>query len=163
LADVVAREVVEQSASQRNKLIINRGFKDGLRENLAVVNSLGLVVGRLTRVKESLSEVSLLVDPACRLAVSVQSENGVSGLADGESGLTVKISFIPQTVKVAVDQLVVTAGLENDVPGGLVIGRVSQVDQASNELWQEAVVEPAADLDNLKIVAVIVPPLQLWP
>ena len=162
LASVVSREVVSQNASQRNKLIIDKGFKDGLRENLAVVNNLGLVVGRLTKVKENLAEVSLLVDQSCRLAVSIQSEAGVAGVAEGESGLTIKVGFIPQTKNISVGELVVTAGLENDVPADLVIGRVSQIDKASNELWQQAVVEPAADLDNLKVVAVVIPPLHNW-
>ena len=159
VANVVSREVVSQAASERNKLIINKGFKDGVRENLVVVNNLGLVVGRITKIKENLSEVSLLLDQNCRLAVSIQGEEGVAGIATGESGLTVKVGFIPQTKNIAKDELVVTSGLENDVPGGLVIGKVSQIDKASNELWQEAVVEPSADLDNLKIVSVIVPPV----
>jgi rod shape-determining protein MreC len=162
LADVVSREVVGQAVKERNKLIINKGFNDGLRENLVVVNSLGLVVGRITSVKENLAEVSLLVDQNCRLAVAVQNEEIVSGIASGESGLTIKVGFIPQTKNISVGQLVVTAGLENDVPGGLVVGKISQVDKASNELWQEAVVEASADLDNLKIVSVIIPPANNW-
>jgi len=162
MANVVSREVISQVTSERNKLIIDKGFKDGLRDGLVVVDSRGLVVGRITTIKESLSEVSLLVDKNCRLAVSIQNEEGVAGIASGEAGLTVKVGFIPQTKSLDEGQLVVTAGLENDIPGGLVIGRVSQIDKASNELWQEVIVEPATDLDNLKIVSVIVPPIHSW-
>lgn len=162
MANVVSREVASFSPSERNKLIINKGLKDGVREGLVVVNDLGLVVGRITKVKDNLAEVSLLIDSGCRLAVSVQNEEGVAGVAQGESGLTVKVDFIPQTKVINQGQLVVTAGLENDVPGGLVIGKISQLDKASNELWQQAVVEESADLDNLKVVSVIVPPATAW-
>jgi rod shape-determining protein MreC len=162
MANVVSREVASFSPSERNKLIINKGLNDGVREGLVVVNDLGLVVGRITKVKDNLAEVSLLIDKGCRLAVSIQGDEGVAGVAQGESGLTIKVDFIPQTKVINQGQLVVTAGLENDVPGGLVIGKVSQLDKASNELWQQAVVEASADLDNLKIVAVIIPPATNW-
>lgn len=162
MANVVAKEVVSQSADERNKIIIDKGFNDGLRESLVVVDHLGFVVGRITKIKEHLSEVSLLVDQNCRLAVSVQNDEGVAGIAAGESGLTVKVGFIPQIKKIAVDQLVVTAGLENNVPGGLVLGKISQVDKASNELWQEALVDLSADLDALRIVSVLIPPPHYW-
>lgn len=162
MSNVVSREVASFSPSERNKLIINKGLNDGVREGLVVVNDLGLVVGRITKVKDNLAEVSLLIDRGCRLAVSIQGDEGVAGVAQGESGLTIKVDFIPQTKVINQGQLVVTAGLENDVPGGLVIGKVSQLDKASNELWQQAVVEASADLDNLKIVAVIIPPATNW-
>lgn len=162
MANVVSREVASFSANERNKLIINKGLKDGVREGLVVVNDLGLVVGRIVKAKDNLAEVSLLIDKSCRLAISVQNEEGVAGVAQGEAGLTVKVDFIPQTKVINEGQLVVTSGLENDVPGGLVIGKVSQLDKASNELWQQAVVEVSADLDNLKIVSVIVPPITSW-
>lgn len=162
MANVVSREVASFSLSERNKLIINKGLKDGVREGLLVINDLGLVVGRVTKVKDNLGEVSLLIDKGCRLAVSIQNEDGVAGVAQGESGLTIKVDFIPQTKVINQGQLVVTSGLENDIPGGLVIGRVSQLDKASNELWQQAVVEASADLDNLKVVSVIIPPATNW-
>lgn len=162
MANVVSREVASFSPGERNKLIINKGLKDRIREGLLVVNDLGLVVGRITKVKDDLAEVSLVIDKGCRLAVSIQNEAGVAGVAQGESGLTVKVDFIPQTKVISQGQLVVTSGLENDVPGGLVIGKISQLDKASNELWQQAVVEVSADLDNLKIVSVIVPLATAW-
>lgn len=162
VAQVVSRAITSLSPSERNKFIINKGRRDGLRENLVVVNEIGLVVGRITALKDAVAEVSLLIDKNCRLAVAVQNEEGVAGIAQGETGLTAQLDYIPQTKTIAEGQVVVTAGLESDVPSGLVIGRISQVKKSANELWQQATIEPSADLENIKIVSVIVPPLMVW-
>jgi len=158
LVNVVARDFIDQNQLTRSRLLISRGSANGLREGLPVVNQEGIIVGRLTGVKTNVAEVALITDRECRLATAIQNETEVLGIAEGEAGLTVKINFIQQTKTIAVDNIVVTSGLEASVPGGLVIGRVSQVNKESNELWQNAVVEPLAELDNLRILSVIMSP-----
>jgi len=116
-----------------------------------------MIIGRLTKVTKDWSEVALITDPSCRLAISLQPNSQVMGVAQGDAGLTIKLNFIPQTVNLNVNDLVVTSGLEENVPPALVLGRVSQIDRDSNELWQSALVEPAVKLDNLSIVSVILP------
>ena len=53
--------------------------------------------------------------------------------------------------------IVISSGLGDNIPRGLVIGRVAQVNNQSNEIWQDVSIEPIASLYNLTVVAVVLP------
>jgi rod shape-determining protein MreC len=157
MAQVVARDVISHDAINRNKLIINRGEEDGIKVGLIVINQEGVAVGKITKTKAKLSEISLLNSPDCRLAVSIQNDNQTIGLAQGDLGLTVKLDFVPQSQKLSVGQLVVSSGLEPNVPGGIAIAKIKSVDVTINDIWQNVSLEPIANLDNLRWLSVLLP------
>jgi len=138
-------------------LVINRGLKDGLKIGLAVISDEGVVIGKVIAVKEAVAQVCLTTMPNCQLAASVQNQYKTQGVTNGDLGLTIKMGFIPQLEKLSGGDLIITSGLEADVPRGLFIGRVSQVRSESNDVWQEATIEPLVNLDNLTVVAVVLP------
>ena len=75
----------------------------------------------------------------------------------GDLGLTVKLNFVGQTEKINLGDIITTSGLEKDIPAGLVIGRVSQINNNQNDVWQNINIEPAVNFDNLRIVSVARP------
>jgi len=157
LVRVITREAVVRSVSENNRLVINRGSKDGLVPGLLITDQDGMAVAKITSVKDYLSEAALITSPECRLSVALNQTQKTMGVAMGDAGLTVKVDYIPQAEKVIVGDLLVTSGLETDIPHGLVVGRVVEVNKSNNEIWQTAVVEPKSDLDNLRILSVIMP------
>jgi len=161
LADVVSRGLGLNSTNQEKNLIINKGGEDGLVVNLAVVNSQGVIIGKIIEVKEKISKICLTTDNNCKLAAFVQSQEEAvgetTGVIEGELGLTIKMNFIPQTKKIAIGDIVATSGLEENIPRGLVIGKITQIDDSSNEVWQSAVIEPLINLDSLAIVSLLLP------
>ena len=66
-------------------------------------------------------------------------------------------AVIPQSEKVSLDDIVITSGLGENIPRGLVVGKVILVNSESNEIWQSATIEPLANFDNLTLVSVILP------
>ncbi|MBU2416305.1 rod shape-determining protein MreC, partial [Patescibacteria group bacterium] len=70
-------------------------------------------------------------------------------------GLTIKMDFIPQNKRINNEDIVITSGLEKNIPKGLVIGKITRINKNNNEVWQNAIIEPLADLDNLIIVSVL--------
>jgi rod shape-determining protein MreC len=68
-----------------------------------------------------------------------------------------KMSFIPQSAVIKPGDSVVTSGLEEAIPRGLVIGKVLEVKSESNAMWQTAVIEPLISPDDLIIVSVLLP------
>ena len=50
---------------------------------------------------------------------------------------------------------VVTSGLSDDFPKGLLIGDVAGINSSSTELFQKAAVSPAADLRSLRFLFVV--------
>lgn len=156
ISDVISRSGFDSSRPNQT-LLIGKGERDGLRPGLVVLGGQGIVIGKIMSTKENLSEICLSINPECKLAATIQNEDKTSGIAQGDLGLTIKMNFIPQTKKMAEGDIVITSGLEQNIPRGLVIGSVSQVNKENNELWQSAIIEPLIDFNDLTIVSVLLP------
>ncbi len=137
-------------------LVINRGARDGIRKGLGVISEEGVIVGKVIEVKDNSALVCLTTSPNCRLAAALQNQYKTQGLTDGDLGLTIRMDYIPQLEKIALNDLVITSGLDGDIPRGLVIGRVMRIKNESNEVWQEATIEPLLDYGSLTIVSVVI-------
>ncbi len=155
MADIISRGGVDSDTGET--ILINKGAKDGIDIGYPVISGQGIIVGKIMDVKDSISEACLTVNPACKIAVTVQNQDKTSGIAEGDLGLIIKMNFIPQTKSIKMGDIIITSGLETDIPRGLVIGTVAQVNKENNELWQDAVVEPLVDPNDLTIVSVLIP------
>jgi rod shape-determining protein MreC len=133
---------------------IDKGSANGVKPGAAVLDAQGFIVGKVIQVKDNFSEICLITNKECKLAAALENENKTAGIIRGEHGLTIKMEFIPQTEEVKEGDIVITSGIEEDIPAGLVIGKIIKIDKESNELWQSAVVEPLVNLNNLAVVAV---------
>jgi len=156
-AAVIAQEGAADAGEASQDLVINRGAKDGLNVGLAVVEPDGTIIGKVTALKDSTANICLDTSPGCKLAAAIENPAQTPGIADGNLGLTIKMDYIPQTDKVNVGDIVVTSGLGGGIPRGLVIGRVKDVQNESNAVWQNATIEPLVDFNNLTLVSVIIP------
>lgn len=165
MAGIISRGELTGSGGEGNQsAIIDKGSADGLSAGLAVVSSeamgassQGVIIGKIVNIKEHIAEVYLVTNKNSKLAASIFGENKTSGIASGELGLTIKMDFIPQTENIKAGDIVATSGLEQSIPRGLIIGRVTKVSKENNEVWQTATIEPMVDLDALSIVSILLP------
>lgn len=165
MANIISRgELTGASSEGSQSVLIDKGSVDGLFAGLAVISSeaigtssQGVIIGKIVNVKENIAEVYLVTNKNSKLAASIFGENKTSGIASGELGLTIKMNFIPQTENIKAGDIVATSGLEQNIPRGLIIGRVSDVSKENNEVWQSATVETLVDLDALSIVSILLP------
>lgn len=160
LANVISGGIFLSSNESDVNIIIDKGSKDGLVFGLAITDSSGVIVGKIIEVKKEISKVSLTTNADCKLAAAIllsSNEARTIGITEGELGLTIKMNFIPQKESIKEGDTVITSGLEEKIPYGLVIGKVMRVERDSNEVWQGVVIEPLVHLDELKIVSVIMP------
>jgi len=80
----------------------------------------------------------------------------VEGLVSGKHGLVMFFDYILKNQKISVGDLVVTSGLEKNIPFGLLIGRVEKITTQSDDLFQKAILSPLISFDNLRILTVLV-------
>lgn len=151
---VIARGPREESGKEQT-IILDQGQDSGVTPGLPLVDTEGILIGRITESKETISEGCLLFKDSCRVAVGIQGQPGTVGVIQSDLRLALKIDFIPHNRPVEVGQMVVTSGLEEHIPAGLVIGRISEVIKEGNELWQHALVEPLGNFDTLKVVGIL--------
>jgi rod shape-determining protein MreC len=153
-ANVIAKENIDKD---NRDLVINRGLKDNLKIGLAVVDEQGVLIGKVVEAKDSISRICLSINPNCEFAASIQNQTKTQGLVGGNLGLTIKMSYIPQLEKISIGDTIITSGLGGGIPRGLVVGQVTEVRSENNEVWQEAMIDPPVDFNNLTVVSVIIP------
>ena len=155
LATVVLRE----PANWWRTVQIDLGSRDGLRVNLPVLTTDGLV-GRIASVGLTRSQVVLLGDPNCKVSARVENETrdtgviGASGPLDREF---VQLGFLSRNAKLIPGQNVVTGGEGGIFPKGIPIGKIVDVQSTDNGLRTEAQVKLAANLSALEEVWVMFP------
>jgi len=155
VSNVISRSDIIDQTINNQTITIDKGSNHDINIGYPVISSEGIVVGKVFEVKENLSKVYLTINPDCKLAATLENTDKTSGVIEGSLGLTIKMDFIPQTEKINKNDIVITSGLEENIPRGLVIGKVAIVNKESNELWQTATVEPMLNFDELVIVSVL--------
>lgn len=156
-ANIVARQNLFDGSDKIQDLIIDRGSEDGVIPGVALVNEEGIIIGKVLEVKDESSRACLTVAPDCRLAVAILNSDKTVGLSDGDLGLTIKLDYIPQSEEIVLGDTVISSGLGDSIPRGLVLGRVTQVNKQSNEIWQDVNIESLASIYDLTVVSVILP------
>jgi len=158
---VLARVIARDPANWWRSLEIDRGLKDGVRANLPVLTSNGLV-GRVQSVGETRSSVVLLGDPNLRVAALVSGTTNETGViaanvsAPQEEGM-IDLDLLSGANLVRPGQNVVTWGAGGVFPAGIPIGKIVDVRPKEFGLSTEARVKLAADLSALQEVWVMLP------
>ncbi len=155
ISNVISKNIVLDVREKNGDIVIDKGKKDGVGFGDVVLSKEGVVIGKINNVKDRISSVVLVSNNKCKLAAMLQNGTGVSGIVEGRLGLTMSMNFIPQTEDISIGDLIVTSGLEKNIPKGLLIGDVSQVKKESNKIWQSAVIDPIIDFDDILIVSIL--------
>jgi len=151
VASVIARDPDNWFAT----VTLDRGSRDGVRENMAVLTHQGLV-GRVINVTEGNCEVLLITDPRSGVGALIQ-ETRTPGIVEGNVGSTgtARIIHIPNDAQVAEGQLVVTSGDGSIYPKGIPIGRIVSVSNESAGLFKRADIQPFAKMYQLEEVFIV--------
>ena len=147
--------IVGQQGERLSKnLYINKGKRDGLKENMAVLVGKGALIGKLVVVEDKISKLQLITDNNFRVNGKIV-ESGGQGVVSGEYGTSVVMKMIPQTVEVKKGYTVVTSELSDSLPPNLLIGYIEEVNPTPDQLFQEAIIIPPRDLNDLYLVWVV--------
>ncbi|MFH1890355.1 MAG: rod shape-determining protein MreC [Candidatus Kuenenbacteria bacterium] len=152
---VVARVLGGSFDYKSSDILINKGAQDGLKEGLAVITADGVIIGKIVDVRTVLSYVRPLSSNASNLAVIVAGKGSSLGLAHGEHNMSIKIDMLSKEAEIEIGNSVGTSGLERYIPQGLLVGEVVKVDNQDEKLWQEALIRPAVNYDEIRLVTVI--------
>lgn len=152
---LLARTTNVFSFQDASSISIDRGEDDGVRVGQAVVFREGFLVGIVREVHAHAARVRLIFDNDTRLSGTFAGDGSPEGIVVGELGLALHMELIPRDIAVAPGRTVLTAGVEESVPPGLVIGDVITVVDPGSELFKTAQLAPPWDISELTTVAVI--------
>ncbi len=150
-ADVVGRSIDPIGTT----IVLNRGGKHGVELFNPVIVGKGILIGKTIRVDSNTSIVRLINDSQSRIASTILNKDNSIGVVEGGYGLSIRMNFIPQNEVVNPGDLIVSSGLQSEIPRGLLIGSVEVLEKQTQNAFQEAILRPAADLGDITHVSII--------
>ncbi len=138
-------------------LYINVGSLDGMQTGYAVISGPGMLVGVISSVHESYSEVQLLTNDGSSVQAQTQNEAHTGGMVTGAFGTSLVMNYILKEQPIAVGDLIVTNGQDHLIPAGLIVGSVEQLTDEPSELFKTATIRPMVRYGNNAIVSVVIP------
>jgi rod shape-determining protein MreC len=134
---------------------IDRGLRDGLRADMAVIAPSG-VVGRVVLPASHAAKVQLIIDRNAA-AAAVVARSRAQGIVMGTGDDLLRLEYLSASSDVKTGDVVVTSGIDGIYPKGFVIGRVESVERAGGA-YKRVLVRPAVDLSGLEEVLVVLTP-----
>ncbi len=154
--DYLIAEVVGRSTDQFfSRLWIDRGSSQGLRVGQAVLSEDGALVGEIVSLAPRGAEVRLITDPDFA-AGAVTGAHTAAGVVQGNGSRRLDFLYLSPESTIEVGDKVYTSGASGEIPRGLYIGRVVKVVKQPELERIRVEVAPAAPLDLLSFVMVVV-------
>ena len=139
-------------------ITINRGSKDGITDDMAVVAVNGLI-GKTIHVTENTSDVLLLTSPKVgKISVKIKKDdNYVYGLLNGydDDKNIYKIEGISSTNPINIGDSVTTTGMGDIFPRGILIGTISSITTDHFGLTQIIEVTPTVNVNDFSVVSIL--------
>jgi len=149
---MLAARVIGASAGTASRTIeIDRGERDGVRRNMAVITPDG-AVGKVIEVYRDNAQILLLTDReggAGAMLIESRIQSPVGGT--GEPLLNMK--YVANDDKVNIGEKVVTSGMDRIFPRDIPVGTVQEIKPGNP--FKSILLRPAAKLDRLEDVIVL--------
>lgn len=152
---VVARVIGQNIEKIDQTILIDRGAEEGIKTGQPVVVGNGMLIGKIVRAEKGMSIVRLINDNQSKIAATVLNAEKSLGVVEGGYGLSVKMNFIPRNETLRIGDQIITSGLEDLIPRGLLIGSVTAIENETYRPFQAALLAPGTDLSKLSIIAVL--------
>jgi len=152
----MAAEVVEADLDdhQRQRLLINRGARNGVFKGQAVMDNYGLL-GQTTRVGPWSAEVLLVTDVEHAVPVEVE-RTGVHTIAVGTGYAdSLALPYLPANADVKTGDLLLTSGLGGVFPQGYPVARIAEVSHDKVQPLAQIRATPLAHLVALHEVTLV--------
>jgi rod shape-determining protein MreC len=153
----LGRVVLRDPANWWRTVQIDLGSQHGIRTNMPVLTTVGLV-GRVTAVGTYRSQVVLIGDPACGVAALVKNTRGDLGVIGDAAPLDrelVTLTHLAKSAEVKPGDRVVTSGLGGIFPRDIPVGVVVDAQPVEYGLYTEARVQLNVNLGALDEVWVL--------
>lgn len=142
-----------------NTLTIDKGKNDGIKEDMAVITSKGLI-GKISKVYTSSSEVKLITSDDINYKVSIaikNNDNDIYAILNGydQKQKLFKVIWVNKTVTIEKNTQVVTSGLGELFPAGIYVGTVEKVETDKYNLSQTLYIKNDQNFNSIHYVTVL--------
>jgi len=151
--------VIKRDVDWYHEITIDKGKKDGIKLDMAVISNNGLI-GRIIKTTNSSSVIKLLSssNSDMKVAITVKTnDNEINGIIDDylENEKLIQVNNILKTANIEIGDKVYTNGLGGIYPSGIYIGEVVDVLQDDLGLNKILKVKTDTSFSNIRYVSVI--------
>ena len=143
------------------KIIIDKGLADGVVAASPVLDESG-VLGQVTRVYPSVSEVTLITDRDQAIPV-LNARTGARGIAFGDAAAhsaAIELRFMAANADVQAGDILTTSGVDGVYPPGLPVAKVARVERRVDSAFARIFCTPLAMVSGSAHVMVLAPVTQ---
>lgn len=151
--------IVERDASNWSSILtINKGTLSDIAVGDCVIDQYGNLVGVISEAGLNWAQVRTILDSEASVGAKV-FRSGLNAVAEGDFVLMnenrLSLGYLSTDSDVMGGDLIVTSGLGDYLPSGLVIGYVEELRTSDDGLSRHAVIIPETDIDALNELFVI--------
>ena len=129
-----AKVISNNLSSFKNRLVINKGIKDGLKNEMGVINSDG-IVGIINSTSKNYSSIMSILNIEIKINAKIKKTSHFGTLEwDGLSTKYLKLNDIPETANIKIGDSIVTGGMSLIFPEGIKIGVISKISSNENQV-----------------------------
>jgi rod shape-determining protein MreC len=150
-----ARVINNSVGGQNNYITLERGRKQGVAPDMAVMGPAG-IVGRVTDVSDNMCIVMSLLHRKSVTSVMLK-KGGITGILEwnGENPGLLQLKGIPKSTDLKIGDTVLTSNISLNYPPGLMVGTIARgVKEKSGNNWLLDV-KPGTNFYNLEYVNII--------
>lgn len=151
-----AKVVFNSVNAQNNYLQLNRGTAEGIKDNMAVINSDGAIVGLVVATSKNFSQVMSLLHTKSRIPAMLKKTN-TSGTVrwDGKDPRFLLLEGISRDVEVKRGDTVLTSRYSYNYPAGFIVGRIASVTVDQSSGFYKIKVQSATSFSSIQQVFVV--------
>ena len=155
--EVINATVIERNTTYWfNTLTINKGSSDKIKRGMAVVTNEG-IIGRVESTTKLTSTIKLITsnDKNNKISVMINSSEDYNTILTTNSDGEMIIEGIPNNKNIKVGDNVVTSGLSDIFPSGIIVGKVKKIELDNYGSSIKLLVESTSDINNIRFVSVL--------
>ncbi|PIS09480.1 hypothetical protein COT75_01265 [Candidatus Beckwithbacteria bacterium CG10_big_fil_rev_8_21_14_0_10_34_10] len=130
-------------------LLLDQGFDQGVKLGQIVLVD-NVLIGRVIKTTSTLSQVKLITHNEIILKAKVL-ESEVKGLVENKRN-SLFLTQVDQKLSLQAEQIVITTGEDEIYPANLLIGKIIEIQKQESEFYQQALLKPYIDINELKVV-----------
>lgn len=146
--------LVNITGGSETMILIDKGYKEGIKNGLAIVTAQGFLIGHIEEIFKDYSKVLLITSQNSLINVQFQ-ETRTLALLEGNYHLGAVINNLPAGEKIELDENVITSGRDENIPRGILIGRIKEINTSPDSIFKQAGVELEADFNKLEKLFVV--------
>ena len=153
---VLSAKLIKNSfSSPRNYLTIDKGRIDGVKQDMGVITTKG-ILGIIENVSNNFSTVQSVLNTKSNINAKIKGTNYFGSLIwDTEDYTTAQLVDIPRLVPLVVGDTIVTGGMSSIFPENIPIGIIKKYDLNASRSFYNIDVELFNDMANIKNVYLI--------